>query len=116
MKRKHLLFALRVFVLLFLQIVVCNELFLWRFATPFVYPVLLFFFPLGTKKYLYTLSGGIVGLIMDAASGAAGLHTAAFTFTAFLFGYMLPYFVVTDAQPGGKIEEYPLVTTVSPGL
>mgnify|MGYP001633917002 CR=1 FL=1 len=76
MKRKHLLFALRVLVLLILQIVVCNELFLWRFATPFVYPVLLFFFPLGAKKYLYTLSGGIVGLIMDAASGAAGAGDA----------------------------------------
>lgn len=99
MKRAHLSFVLKLLIVLLLQILVLNELFLWRYATPFAYPLLLFFFPIDTKKAVYTLTGGLVGLLIDAVSATAGLHTAAFTAVSFLYGYLLPFFVVADADP-----------------
>lgn len=98
MKTKIIWFIVKVILLLLLQIWIFNNLYLFRYATPYPYLIILLLLPISINKLFCTLIGGGLGIILDIFSGLPGLHTAAFTATAFVRNYLLTPFVDTDTD------------------
>lgn len=76
-------FTLTALLLIALQVWMFSPLYLFRYATPFVYPVVLLLLPVGTSPVALTLCGFIIGFIIDMLEGTPGLHTSTLTALAF---------------------------------
>lgn len=98
MKIEHLYLFLKIVALLLLQVWVFNDLYLFRYATPYPYLMVLMLLPIATNKLKTTLLGGVVGLLLDILSGTPGLHTAALTGVGFLHNYLLRPFIDSDSD------------------
>lgn len=85
-------------LLILLQVWIFNSLYLFRYATPYPYVLVLLLLPISTSKGGMTLLGGVVGLVLDMLSGTPGLHTASFTCVAFLRNDLLIPFVDSDTE------------------
>ena len=93
MKIKHLFFLLKACLLIAFQVLIFNNMYLLRYATPYPYVVLLLFLPISSSNGKTTFIAGIVGLIIDILQGMPGVHTAAFTLLGFLRNYLLVPFI-----------------------
>ncbi|WP_282918464.1 rod shape-determining protein MreD [Porphyromonas macacae] len=85
------------------QVWLFNPISLFRYATPFIYPVLLLMFPINTSTGALTLFGFFTGLAIDALSGTPGLHTSAFTATAFLRNTLIRPFLGDNILEEGTV-------------
>lgn len=84
MSSSYLRFFLYSLVLVALQVWVLSPIALFRVATPFLYPILLLLLPIGTGRSTQTVLGFGIGMLLDIFSLTPGLHTTAFTMTAYL--------------------------------
>ncbi len=98
MKLEHLWLVVKIVIIFLLQVWVFNNLYLFRYATPYPYIVTLLFFPINASKIATTLYGGVFGLLLDIVSGMPGLHTASFTLVGFLRNYLLVPFIDPDME------------------
>lgn len=97
---KHLL---RLILLLFIQVLIINNINLSPYVNPYIYILLLMMLPVSTSKVLNLLIGFSLGMIMDMFSSTVGIHTFATT----LIGYIRPRFLVLSLNKedfDGKIE------------
>lgn len=84
MNSTYLRFLFFSLLLIALQVWVLSPIALFRVATPFLYPFLLLLLPIGASRSLQTLLGFAIGMLLDIFSLTPGLHTSAFTLTAYL--------------------------------
>ncbi|MBU2651172.1 MAG: rod shape-determining protein MreD [Bacteroidetes bacterium] len=74
-----------VFILLILfQVLILNNIRLNGYINPYFYVLFIIILPFQTPKWLFLISGFILGLIIDIFMHSVGIHTAATTFMAFL--------------------------------
>lgn len=98
MKTRTIGLVFKILLLFLLQIWVFNDLYLFRYATPYPYLVILLLLPIATSNSVCTLLGGTIGLMMDIFSGLPGFHTASFTLVSFARNYLFIPFVDADTD------------------
>lgn len=76
-------YALAVFGLLALQVAVFNQVQLWAWARPIVYPMLILILPFGFSRAGAMGIAFAAGLLLDAFTDTPGLHAAALVAVAF---------------------------------
>lgn len=90
-------------VLVFLQVLVCNHIHLWGYATPMPYVLFLFSFPLNSNRMGNMMWAFVLGLLVDTFSNTLGEATASLTLTAFvqwpLLHAMAPKDCIEDMVP-----------------
>lgn len=87
-----------VFVLL--QILVLNNLHLFRIATPFLYLYFILKFPVGVSQAQVVACSFVTGLVMDAFSNTPGMHAAACTLMGFVREPLIRFFMGKELPEG----------------
>lgn len=85
------------FILLLFQILVCNQVHWFGYATPVIYVYMLCIQPLNTSRSAWLLWGFVVGLLADFFSETPGLGTASMVFTSFFAPMLLHLFTPKDS-------------------
>lgn len=80
---------LYILIVLAIQIWGLNDIRLFRMATPYIYPIILLFLPIGLSKTNSILVAFFTGLLIDSIVYTPGLNTASFT----VIGFMRPYLI-----------------------
>lgn len=75
--------------LLFLQVLVIDNIRLGYYVHPYIYVIFILLLPFNTPKWQLLLSGFFMGLAVDLFCGTAGLNAAATVFMAFLRPYVI---------------------------
>jgi len=78
---------IRFFFLMFLQVLVFNNIQVFSFITPYVYIIFILLLPFDTPRWLRLLLAFALGLFVDMFSNTGGIHTAA----TLLLGFMSPW-------------------------
>jgi rod shape-determining protein MreD len=92
--------VLRFFVLLFIQIVILNQVDLHGYLSPMIYPLFILLLPFRTPAYIVLGTAFAMGMIIDGFIGTLGFHTASLVLMAFLRPLILMI-----VQPRGGYEE-----------
>ena len=80
-------------VLVFLQVLILNNILLFEYATPFLYIYLLFFMDSSlVSKNQLMIWAFVLGLLVDIGANTLGMHTAATVFLAFTRPTLLKVF------------------------
>ncbi|KAA6300638.1 MAG: hypothetical protein EZS26_003222 [Candidatus Ordinivivax streblomastigis] len=82
--------------LILLQVLICNKVHLFGYATPFLYIYFIFKLDSSVSANALMLWGGIMGIIIDGFSNTLGMNTAAIVLLAFLRPFLLRLFVSRD--------------------
>ncbi len=83
-----------------LQILVLNNIYYLRIATPFIYIYFLLKLPVGISKSAILLISFFTGLTIDIFSNTPGMHAAACTFVGFCRSDLIRLFMGKDLQEG----------------
>jgi rod shape-determining protein MreD len=86
-----------------LQVLVMNNIHLFKIATPFVYIYLLMKLPVDMTRSRVVLLAFLLGLIVDIFSNTFGMHAAACTFAGFIRRPLLERLVDIRDFPEGSI-------------
>lgn len=101
----------RFFFLIFLQLLVVNQIGL-GFLTPYislvVYISFLFTFPINVSKYLLLIVALILGLTLDVFQNTGGIHASACLFLAFTRPFILARF--RSESPIDEVQELTIYT------
>ena len=89
MNNRLIINILRFIGLLFLQVLVVDNIRLGYYIHPYVYVLFILLLPFNTPKWQLLLSGFAMGLTVDLFCGTAGLNAAATVFMAFLRPYVI---------------------------
>ncbi|POS02616.1 rod shape-determining protein MreD [Flavobacterium croceum DSM 17960] len=84
MSSTALLNILRFVLLLFVQIIIFNNIDFLRFINPYPYLLFILLFPVNGNKYALLLSAFLLGIIMDTFLNSGGIHTVACTLLAYI--------------------------------
>lgn len=84
-------------VLVFLQVIIFNNILLFGYATPFIYIYLIFFVDssIVSKNQLMIL-GFVLGLLVDIGANTLGMHTSATVLLAFVRSSLISGFTQTN--------------------
>lgn len=94
------------FGLVLFQVLVLNRLDLSFYINPYIYPFFILVLPFRMQHWILMLVAFFSGLLMDAFSGTAGLHSAALVFLAFV----RPYWINVITPKGGyEAEDRPSI-------
>ena len=105
---RHLIINIfRFFLLIFVQILVLNNIQLGSYINPFLYVLFIILLPFETPKWILIILGFSIGLIVDIFSGTPGMHAAATTFVAFARPFILQ--VITN-RDGYEIGTKPTIS------
>jgi hypothetical protein len=74
----------RFIILIALQVIILNQIYLGGYITPFVYPLFVLLLPFDVKGWGLLISAFAVGLAVDMFSDSLGMHAAASTIMAFM--------------------------------
>jgi rod shape-determining protein MreD len=91
-----------------LQVLVMNNIHLFKIATPFVYIYLLLKLPIDMTRSRIILLSFVLGLVVDVFSNTFGMHAAACTFAGFIRRPLLERFVDIRDFPEGSVPSYRL--------
>lgn len=72
-----------------LQVLMCNHVHLFGYATPMIYVAFLLIFPLNASRIGLLLWAYVMGLVIDVGSGTPGMGTAAMTLVGMLYQPLL---------------------------
>ncbi len=103
--------SLRFLFLLFLQVMVFNNIGLYNMVNPYVYVLFILLMPLETPLYLLLTMSFLMGLGVDAFSNTGGIHAAACTLMAFIRPLVL--LIIT---PRGGYEHHPVPNLKNMGI
>jgi rod shape-determining protein MreD len=106
MTNKNLVIALRLLLVLNIDIFVISRLEIGIYFIPHIYFLSLLMLPVRTQKSWLLLFGFFSGLIMDVFMNTGGLHAAASTMTAFVRIFVLRFFLAPEDEDNN----------ISPGL
>jgi len=84
MTKLYLKNTLRFFTLIAVQLLVFNNLGLFGYINPMVYPLFILLLPFEISGIVVLFLGFTLGLTLDLFTGSVGLHAAATTFLAFM--------------------------------
>lgn len=91
----------RFILILGIQVVILNQIYLGGFITPYFYPLFILLLPFDTKGYNLLLVAFIVGLTMDMFSDSLGMHASATVLMAFMRPFIIQLISVkTDFEQG----------------
>lgn len=82
-------YLLRFFGILFLQILIVNNIELNTYINPFIYVIFILALPVNVKPWIVLVISFITGVAMDSFSSTPGLHMAATVFMGYLRGFYL---------------------------
>ncbi|HCC51432.1 MAG TPA: rod shape-determining protein MreD [Porphyromonadaceae bacterium] len=95
-----------VFVLL--QVLVMNNIHLFRIATPFIYIYVILKLPVDLNRLGVIVISFLLGLTVDVFSNTFGIHAAACSFIGFVRTPLLDRFVDMKELPEGSVPSYQL--------
>ena len=87
-----------VFVLL--QVLVLNNIYFLRVATPFIYLYCIIKLPVGTSQVNVIIFSFLAGLVVDAFTNTPGMHAAACTLVGFSREILVRFFMGKDLPDG----------------
>jgi rod shape-determining protein MreD len=94
-------------ILVFLQVLILNNIQLGGFINPYVYILFILILPFETPKWLLLVLGFLLGLSIDLFSNTIGMHSSATVFIAFLRPFVLK---IISPRDGYDSETYPTVS------
>jgi len=83
-------FVVRFILLVFLQIVIVNNIDLSTYVNPYIYVVIILSLPYNTKPWLVLVISFLLGMTMDTFSSMPGPHIAA----TVLMGYLRRFYLI----------------------
>lgn len=83
--------ALRFVVLVFIQVLLLNNINLAGFINPYIYILFILLYPLDGNRGLLIFSSFLLGLSIDIFQGSGGIHAAASVFAAYIRPVVLKY-------------------------
>ena len=83
--------ALRFVVLVFIQVLLLNNINLAGFINPYIYILFILLYPLDGNRALLIFSSFLLGLSIDIFQGSGGVHAAASVFAAYIRPVVLKY-------------------------
>ncbi|TYQ00438.1 rod shape-determining protein MreD [Tenacibaculum adriaticum] len=110
------------FFLLFLQVLILNNILLFGYVNPYLYIVFVFLFPFKKKRFSLLTLSFLLGLFVDFFSNSGGIHAFATLFIAFIRIYIFRMvfqktdtdfdFFTLEQEPFGKIFNFTVILTV----
>jgi len=79
----------RFIIVVFIQVVLLNQLVFSGYITPFIYPVFILLLPFDIKGWWLLLLSFLLGITIDIFSNSLGMHAAASVF----MGFMRPFVI-----------------------
>jgi len=92
----------RLALVLSLQIMICNHIHLWGYATPLILSFMIIRFERDASRIGLLIWGFCMGLIFDTYANTAGMASAACTLLAMIQPKLLQVFLPRDAEEGYK--------------
>lgn len=92
----------RFFLLIFLQILIFNNIQLSGYINPYFYILFILLLPFETPGWFMLLSGFLLGLMIDLFMHTPGMHAAATVFIAFVRPYILEFIAPRDGYESGS--------------
>lgn len=86
-----------------LQVWVLTPISLFRVATPIVYPTLLLFMSTKRGAIGFMIGGFLLGSAIDYLSLTPGLNAASFTFSSFIYSYIIKGLIEPEDRSRGLI-------------
>jgi rod shape-determining protein MreD len=84
---------------LLLQVLIFNNIYFLRMATPFIYLLFIIKLPLGTPKPFIILISFLMGFAIDMFSNTPGIHAAACTLTGFCRPFIIEWQFIGKDKP-----------------
>ncbi|MGB1169970.1 MAG: rod shape-determining protein MreD [Flavobacteriaceae bacterium] len=81
-----------IIIILFLQILVLNNINFSQHINPYLYISFIFLFPLNKNRFVFLLAAFFYGLTLDIFSDTGGIHAASLLFVAFIRLYFIKLF------------------------
>lgn len=81
-----------------LQVLVFNHVHIFGYATPMPYVYLLLIFPGDTPRWVYVLTGFLMGLLIDLFASTPGMAAASMTLAGLLAPLSMNLFAPTDRE------------------
>lgn len=94
--------ALRFLLLVFVQVLVLNNVRLGGYINPYLYVLFLLLLPVETPNWLLMAASFLTGLSIDLFSNTPGIHSAASVFIAFVRPSILKYMAPRDGYESDK--------------
>ncbi len=69
--------SIRFFVLLLIQIILCNNINFFGYINPYIYIIFIFLFPIKDDRLILLLTSFLLGMLIDMFSDSGGVHAAA---------------------------------------
>jgi len=105
--------SVRFIVLVLVQVLLLNQVNLFGYVNPYIYPLFILAFPLNGNKTLLIFLGFVLGLSIDIFENSGGVHAAATTAIAWLRPVVLKYsFGISYEHNNLKISQAPLVKQI----
>lgn len=109
-------------LLVFIQVLVLNNILFLGFINPYLYIAFVFFFPVRENRFYFLWAAFILGLLVDIFSDSGGIHTFSILSVAYIRLFFLKlYFRKTSVdypffnlqkEPFGKIFNFTVTLTV----
>lgn len=84
MTKEYIRFVILSLILLFIQVVVMNNIRLFSYFIPIIYLYPLLFLPYQSSRWMTTILGAILGFVMDIMMNTPGLNMASATLVGFV--------------------------------
>jgi rod shape-determining protein MreD len=93
--------SLRFIVLVFIQVVILNNIQINGFINPYLYVLFILLLPFETPNWLLLTLSFLLGLSIDIFSNTLGMHASACVFMAYLRPYILNYLSLREGYEQG---------------
>jgi rod shape-determining protein MreD len=103
MIRSLINYIISFFILIFLQILVFNNIQFSGFINPYFYVIFIILLPFETPGWLLLTTSFLLGISVDIFSHTLGMHAAACTFMAFIRPTILKSFAPRDGYEAGTM-------------
>jgi rod shape-determining protein MreD len=84
MKNNFIKYSFLFFLLIFIQVVLFNNISLFGYAQPMIYILFIFLYPISNQRGLFLLLAFLLGLFVDFFSNSGGINAAATLFIAYI--------------------------------
>ncbi len=93
---------LRFIILVFIQVLLFNNIQFSGYINPYIYVLFILLLPFETPKWFLLVLGFMMGLVIDLAMNTPGMHTSATVFISFIRPYVLSYISPRDGYEAGS--------------
>ena len=87
-------------VCVLLQVLIFNNIYFFRMATPFVYLYFIVKLPVGMSRVKVVFFSFLIGLVIDLFGNTPGMHAAACTLAGFVRHPLIQFFMGKDLPEG----------------